>query len=60
MQILIGFLTLASIAGVLAIFHYGIVRAERKFARWLLLDARAWEARKKAKRENAAAVAEVI
>jgi len=60
MQILIGFAMLCLIGIITAFAVFGVVRIERKLARWLLLDARAWQAREEAKQRDAAEVAEVV
>lgn len=60
MQILIGFGMLCLIGIITAFAVFGVVRIERSVARWLLLDARAWQAREEAKVRDAAAVAEVV
>lgn len=60
MQILIGFAMLCLIGIITAFAVFGVVRIERAIARWLLLDARAWEARERAKARDAAEVAEVV
>ena len=60
MQILIGFSMLCLIGVITAFAVFGVVRIERSIARWLLLDARAWQAREEAKQRDAAEVAEVV
>ena len=60
MQILIGFAMLCLIGIITAFAVFGVVRIERSVARWLLLDARAWQAREEAKQRDAAEVAEVV
>lgn len=49
MQVLIGFAMLCLIGIITAFAVFGVVRIERSVARWLLLDARAWQAREEAK-----------
>ena len=51
---------LAAIALGTAVAYLGIVEVQRRVARWLLLDARAWAAREAAKTSNRAEVAEVV
>lgn len=51
---------LAAIALGTAVSYLGIVEVQRRIARWLLLDARAWAAREAAKSSNRAEVAEVV
>ena len=60
MQILIGFSTLCLLAIPTAFIVFGIVRIERKVARWLLLDARGWERRAQEKQRCAAEIEGVV
>ena len=50
---------MAAIALGTAVAYLGVVEVQRRVARWLLLDARAWAAREAAKASNRAEVAEV-
>ena len=45
MQIVSGFLILATTSAMIWLKHKGIAQAERDIARWLLADARARDAR---------------